>query len=438
MYKGIICKIENIRNHPNADRLNIGNALGFNVIIGKDIEEGTLGVFFQSDGQLSEEFVRANNLYSNKEYNKDPEAKGGFFANNRRVRAINLRGEKSEGYWTTLNCFDYISTDLSFNEDEEIDVLNGNHICNKYITEATRKAINRNKNKTNKKKVKGKKFVDFKEHFDTKHLQKCIKGIPKSSIVTITCKVHGTSARTGKLKEKLYLNRFKRWWNRHFSNKFTEYKYQYVSGSRRVVLNTEQEDNGYYKNTNFRNKYHNLFKDNELLQPNETAYYEIVGYDENGKTIMSSQGIKDKNMKKKYGNQMVYSYGCKPKQNAIYLYRMTRTLDDGSVHEIPWFQLVKRCQEMNDKLYESNIKIGLVPLLDQFIYCGDQDKLLKTCEKLSEGPSTLDSSHIREGVVIRVEHPELETFYKYKSFDFVLLEDRHKEKEGVVDEEESS
>ena len=39
MYQAIITKIENIRLHPNADRLNLTTIFGDQVVIGKDIEE---------------------------------------------------------------------------------------------------------------------------------------------------------------------------------------------------------------------------------------------------------------------------------------------------------------------------------------------------------------------------------------------------------------
>lgn len=36
-YEAIITPIVNIRNHPNADRLNLGTAAGHQVIVSKDM-----------------------------------------------------------------------------------------------------------------------------------------------------------------------------------------------------------------------------------------------------------------------------------------------------------------------------------------------------------------------------------------------------------------
>ena len=55
MYNAYITKLKNIRNHPNADRLNLAECFGNTVVIGKDYDEETLYIYFPTDGQLSEE-----------------------------------------------------------------------------------------------------------------------------------------------------------------------------------------------------------------------------------------------------------------------------------------------------------------------------------------------------------------------------------------------
>ena len=75
---------------------------------------------------------------------------------------------------------------------------------------------------------------------------------------------------------------------------------------------------------------------------------------------------------------------------------------------------------------------------DPFIYDGDSEKLLQLCERLSQGSSLLDKDHIREGVVLRVEAPNVDTHYKYKSFWFCELEGIAKNSDEYVDPEEIS
>ena len=86
-YQAIVAKVKNFRPIPKKDRIVCATVCGVQVIISTDIEPNTLGIYFPSDGQLSEEMCRENNLYSDKELNKNPEAKTGFFDTNRRVRA---------------------------------------------------------------------------------------------------------------------------------------------------------------------------------------------------------------------------------------------------------------------------------------------------------------------------------------------------------------
>ena len=102
-YLAVISKLNDIRKHPNADRLNIAICSnGYQVLIGLEHKEGELGVLFTDDGQLSLEFCVANNLIKN----VDPETGknlGGLFDNRRRIQCQKIRGEKSEAFWIPLD-----------------------------------------------------------------------------------------------------------------------------------------------------------------------------------------------------------------------------------------------------------------------------------------------------------------------------------------------
>jgi RNA ligase (TIGR02306 family) len=104
-YKAIVCRLQNVRPHPNADRLNLAQASGFQIIISKDFQEGDLGVYFPTDGQLSHDHCMNTRLYR-----KDPstgEPMGGFFRRNRKVETIKLRGEYSTGFWQPIEAFSW-------------------------------------------------------------------------------------------------------------------------------------------------------------------------------------------------------------------------------------------------------------------------------------------------------------------------------------------
>ena len=52
-YTAIITRIKT-RPHSNADRLQLGTCLGNQVVVGLDTKDGELGIYFSTDGQLSE------------------------------------------------------------------------------------------------------------------------------------------------------------------------------------------------------------------------------------------------------------------------------------------------------------------------------------------------------------------------------------------------
>lgn len=432
-YKAIITPIVNIRPHSNADRLMLGTAAGHQVIVSTDTEEGTLGIFFPEDGQLSLEMCQQNNLHRHAHLNADPDAKAGFFDDNRRVKAQRLRKEISMGFWVELDKLKFTGYDLNkLKKGDLIDKLNGHDICNKYYTPATRKMMGSggSKDRRSSKKILKESFPDFREHFNTQKLRMMIDFIPAGAILSISEKIHGTSARTGKLRQVRELSWFKKIWNKIFGEKFKTSEYKYVTGSRRVVLDPEQvNDGGFYSGKQFRAVIHNKIKDIGL-QDGETLYYEIIGYSEDGALIMGSHSIEDPKLKKKYGDKMVYKYGCTPGTHKIAVYRITRTGPGGDVTELPWTQMVTRCKELG---------LNTVPQIKEpFIYDGNSNKLLELCEQLSQGNSLLDHEHIREGIVLRVEAPSIETHYKYKSWHFCNMEGIAKNTDDFIDLEDIS
>lgn len=448
MYSAVIAKITNIRSHNNADRLNIGTVCGSQVIISKDVKEGTLGIFYSSDGQLSPIYCRENNLYSKKELNKDP-SKGGLFGNNRRVRAQKLRGEISDGFWVELSTLAFTGGDISsLKEHDELVEFNKIPICNKYQTEAT---LNNQKSKANqgKRSRKGHKpdsYPYFKEHWDTKQLGVNIHTIPENAILSISCKLHGTSARTSYALRRKELYGFKKFWNKTIGKlgpSFASEDWAYVSGTRRVVLNPKQlVDTGFYSGKKFRALIHQKIK-SIGLHKGEEIFYEIVGYDDSGSPIMGRCGLSKEHAKNaglstkdrddfisQYGENIIYSYGCLPGEWKIYVYRITQTSDDGHVIELSLNQVKNRCKELG---------LDYVPILkDSFIYDGDKDKLLNLCKELAEGPDLIDPRHPREGVVVRIEAPGQDNHLKLKGFWFRVLEGLVKGEPTYVDEEEVS
>jgi hypothetical protein len=464
-YQGIVTKIVDIKNHPNADRLNIAKACNFPVVTSKETEEGTLGVFFQEGGSLSVPFLRENNLFRHSILNKDKE-KTGLFEDKGKIRAQKIRGVASEGIWLPIESVLFTGVDIKdLKEGLMFNSLNGIEICQKYVTKKTKQAGVANAPKEKKVSLK-KIYPQFQEHFDTQQLKYYLDHIPVGAIISISEKIHGTSGRTGNLVKRpdylatekptkdfefkllfksptRYLKKLNKYNKKVIkyivdSNKAKRYKgeeeYEFVSGSRRRILNLKGMEDSFYRDCDFRKEIHDRLKRNfPPIPKGMTLYYEIVGFTDQKNPIMGSHGLKKemKELKSLYGDSIVYSYGCNqedPIPYKIYIYRITNTVENEKPIELSYHQLIDTCKVLN---------LNYVPVLKEpFIYDGDKQKLLSLCEELAQGPSTLDSKHLKEGVVIKVEYPGFEKSFKFKSFDFLVLEGVIKENEDYVDEEE--
>ena len=93
----IVVKLQIVRKHPNADRLQLATVLGTQVIVGLDMKEGDLVIYFDSNLCLSPDYIKYNNLSSCSGLNLDPKAKG-YFPKSGKVRTVKLRESISNGF----------------------------------------------------------------------------------------------------------------------------------------------------------------------------------------------------------------------------------------------------------------------------------------------------------------------------------------------------
>ena len=430
MYKATVLRIKNVRPHPNADRVKLATCHGNQVVVGLEVQEGHMGVYFPCDGQLSHEFCHANNLYREASLNKFPDEKGGMFDANRRVRAQKFRGEISDGFWVPLHQFGFIQINGLDVEGFEFDEWCGVHICNKYVNPNTVVAAQQNKNK--KAKV-AKTSVMFKEHFDTEHFGKYLHEFKKDEAIIVTEKLHGTSGRVA----HVLIDRELTWKDKiakFFGIKVAEQEWGYLNGTRRVVL--EETSGTQYHDPTIREIAFNKFKDNR--RKGETVYFEIVGFETTGASIMPAVDVtklNDKDLLKKYGNLMYYSYGCAPATCEIYVYRIAITNEDGQSVDLSWNDVKSRCGEIGVK-HVPEIESMMLSSFDG----GDrdhQDQFFKVIDDYAQGDSLLDNRHLREGVCVRIDQYGIKPkVYKHKSFNFKVLEGIIKDS-GVIDAEEA-
>ena len=457
MHCGYITTLNNVRKHPNADKLVLATCFVNTVCVNKDLyHEGEIGVYFPVDLQLSMEFCQKNGLLA--VYENGVNVSGGYMdPAKRNVKAIKLRGEQSDGLFLPLNCLEYTGVDMdSLNIGDTITTVNGHEICRKYIPRGKHHATAAGgAGKRAKRKAKRSIAPVFYEHIDTEQLAYNLHMFKPGDLIEITRKLHGTSARTSHTK---VLKGFKRTLLDIILHREGTpiYDWGYVSGTRRTVLDTF--DGGFYGSNEFRKPYHDFFE-GKLLK-GETVYYEIVGFTHEGQPIMgvcNNKKLNDKEFVKKYGETTTFSYGCVPHpvagvadpenpestfqeiQNDIYVYRMTMTNEDGEVVEYTPDQMRHRCMYMGVKTVPLHW-YGFIPenpasKEDDTISAGEW--VLNKAEQYYDGEEPIDPTHIREGVVVRVINRPTFTAYKHKNFQFKVLEGIIKENAEAPDMEEA-
>lgn len=449
MHSGFITTLKDIRPHPNADKLMLATCFINTVCVAKDkFAEGEIGVYFPVDLQLSMEFCEQNKLLA--VYENGVNISGGYMdPTKRNVKAIKLRGEKSDGLFLPLSCLAYTGVDLdSLDIGDPITTVNGHEICRKYIPARHPKGnatVAGGAGKRVKRRAKRSIAPTFFEHKDTEQLAYNLHMFQSGDLIEITRKLHGTSARTS--HTKVFQGMKRTMWDKLFRREGTPiYDWGYVSGTRRTVLDTF--DGGFYGSNEFRKPYHDFFE-GKLLK-GETVYYEIVGFTHTGDSIMGTcdnKKLKDKEFIKKYGPKTVFSYGCDPKgangkpQSDIYVYRMTMTNEDGEVVEYTPDQMRHRCMYMGVKTVPLHW-YGFIPNEEVFTgtsceYTDPGQFVLAKAEEFYDGEEPIDPTHIREGVVVRIINRPTFTACKHKNFQFKVLEGIIKESATAPDMEEA-
>ena len=474
-YCGYVTTLKNVRPHSNADRMKLADCFGNTICVGIDAAEGEIGVYFPTDGQLSVEYCAQNDLVRRKDENGNP-AGGYLDPEKRNIRAIKLRGEKSDGLFMPLSSFAYTGVNLDeLTVGTPITIVNGHEICQKYIPRTKHSGSTGNGGAKRISKSKAPIAPLFYEHKDTEQLAYNLSAFKPGDEIEITLKMHGTSQRTAHTK---VLTGYKRTlWDKLLKRAGTPiYDWGYVSGTRRVVLDTF--DGGFYGSNEFRKQHADFFEGK--LWKGETVYYEVVGFTHTGAPIMASadnKKINDKEFAKMYGEETVFSYGCRPlgldmntsyfegnieegvlreyPQSDIYVYRMTMTNEDGEVVEYTPDFMRYRCEQMGAKC---------VPVLDRFtipeaanrIYVDHNENgkwdeqetayeipinageyVMQDAEYLCDGPDPIGKTHVREGVVVRILNRPIFTAYKHKNFSFKVLEGIIKDTAEAPDMEEA-
>jgi len=328
-YLAQIIKIAKIEKHPNADRLQVATVNFQTVITGLDAKVGDLYVYFPLECSISKEYLGWSNSFRDKGLNADEE-QAGFFEKNGRVKAVKLRGSKSMGYIVPIGDIERfakevlsIDIDLAKEVGTEFNEIGGHLLCQKYIS-PKRNVGSSNKKKSRKPKVS--RLVDgqFKFHIDTSNLRKNIHEISPEDTISISYKVHGTSA----IFSNVLVHKKLGWFSkllRKCGVPILESEYDTLYSSRRVVKNDDMDfQSGFYKEDIW-----GIVNDEikDKIPPGFTIYGEIIGYTPNGQEI-----------------QKGYDYGCGSGEHKFFVYRITQTNVNGLSTELSTPEIIEFCE----------------------------------------------------------------------------------------------
>ena len=455
-YCGYVVRVENLRKHSNADRLQIATFFGNDTIVGLDVKVGDIGVYFPVDGQLSERFCAVNDLVRRKDEN-GKQCGGYMEPDKRNIKAIKLRGERSDGLYMPLIAFTDFCKISDLKVGDTITTLNGEEICRKYIPKVTKTAGSAGLGGA--KRAKANIAPTFYEHVDTAQLAYNLNAFKPGDMIQLTLKMHGTSGRTGYLP---LVHTKRTWLDKLFHRHGKDYKeYGYITGTRRVVLDGKREG-GFYESDDFRHAMAAKFEGK--LRKGEVVYYEIVGFQGHcGAPIMSqvaNSKVKDPEFTKKYGNTTTFSYGCCPEGEYdspygevigyhdgpccdVYVYRMTMVNEDGDVVEYSPDQIRERCEQMGVH-YVHEFCRAIIPDFYQLpddvgspVAVNAGEYVVRLVEQFFDGPDPIGKTHVREGVVVRILNRTNFAVYKHKNFSFKVLEGIAKDEATAPDMEEA-
>jgi hypothetical protein len=396
------------RKHSNADKLNCVSVLGNNVIVSKDSQEGELFVFFPLECSINTEFLAFSNSLDNPELNADKKTKGFFSAKHGRVKALSLRGEKSEGYLCPASKIEewsgykFSDSDL----DKDFDTICEKIICKKYVV-AARTQSQGSGNKKGPKKPRESKIISdqFRFHTNTSQLKKNIENINPEDFVSLSYKIHGTSVVIGKVlcKRKLSLkDRIAKF----FGVKVVESEYDLVISSRKVVKNDWRENTASsYYDIDIWNQVGIEIKDS--IKDGITIYGEIVGQLSNGKWI-----------------QKPYDYGCEENKHKAFVYRITYTSSVGEVFEFTPGQVKRYCEKFGlNRVPE--FYYGKAKDWDSSIAVDEnwhKNFLTELQKKYNEKDCYMCKNNVPEEGIVLIKESDSYMAYKLKSFLFLKRE----------------
>jgi RNA ligase (TIGR02306 family) len=336
-----ILKIDAVNPHPNADRLELAQVRGWNIVVGKaNFRAGDVAIYFPVDSVLP--FTLESQLFP-------PDAK--IKLSKSRIRSIKIRGAISQGMLVKPAELGLADVPAGTDVTEQLGVT-------KYEPPEPEYQANPKLGK----KTGGTAQINphFEKYTDIENVKNYPATFRDGEGVYISEKLHGTSARYGyvpRAYRENWLGKLTQWSHKLLIGMGLMSSHEFVFGSRNVQLHTGSNKTWYKENY-----YAKILVQENLkakLGPGECVYGEIVG---------------DR-------IQTNYTYGCGEGEHKFYAYDVKvngRWLDPGEFMEF--------CDQRG---------IARVPEL----YVGPYSKDVEL--KYRDGDSTIGGQKVREGVVVK-------------------------------------
>jgi len=412
-YVATIVRVNSINELTNCDNVVGIPFFGMQAIVGRDTEVGDIGILFPAEVQLSDEFVRENNLYRHSDKNNN-EKQTGYIEDNRRVKAMKFRGHQSDALFMPLSSLSHLKGLPDFEVGDVFDKINGSEICRKYLVKQP--GVQRiDKNATKKFVRVESKFMP--EHYDTDNWWRNEYAIPENADIVVTQKLHGTSIRIGNTIVKRQLSLRDRIAKR-LGVAVAETGYDHVYGSRKVIKDPNNPaQQHFYEAVDGLDLWTATGRSlDDRIAPNFILYGELVGYTKDGASIQSG-----------------YTYDCEPRESTLYVYRVAVITSAGRLVDLSWNQVKNYCNEIGVK-YVPELWVGKKKdfSVDLFTDSRLKDAGFSNAVQLSDGKS------VDEGVVIRTDIGLAPYLLKAKSPIFLRHESALLDAEVVDLEAENS
>ncbi len=411
-YSATVIRVPKVRKAENSDRLYVIDVMGMTAIVGDSWvgREGELAVVFPAEVQLSHEYMHGNNLYRDKELNQN-KSEAGYIETDRRVRAMKLRGNISNGLVMPLTSLvDGLRVAPEVSEGDVFDTVEGIELCRKYVVPVKASSA---QNRADSKIKKAFKRVDntfLPAHFETGQWLREQHHVQPHEEVIITQKLHGTSCRIANTIVKRELK-----WHERLAQKLgikvAEHGYDLVGGSRKVIKDPNNPNQKHHYKFDIWSDALKMYGDR--LPKNIVVYGELVGFVPGGGPI-----------------QQGHTYDEVPDDYHLYVYRVAIITEDGGLYDLSWDAVRDFCQRHGfDHVPELDrmpkTVFDVMDFNEVNFYEVDQEHRAVKGEQLytdqpvplSEGGTGAD-----EGIAIRVERGLTPEIYKYKNKSFYLFE----------------